>query len=299
MFLPAKKAFAISTCCFICVAALFLYQCSNKAHGNPGTPTPQTGVSGRVDGNQPHYDLRLRTENPPVDSLASYLAWMASHTKEDKAQLTARYNRAAAAIAAKDLQTPKVIIAFLRTPREYFAREKNWARAYIHNYMDIGYGQTISGPHIVSHMTSELDVEIDHKVLEIGTGSGYQAALLSQLSNHVFTIEVIKPLAEETDAIYRKYETVYPEFQNVHRKIADGYYGWEEEAPFDRIIVTCGIDHIPPPLLQQLKPEGIMLIPVGPVYHQHVLRIVKHVDAAGTVTLEKRDICDGREVPFV
>jgi protein-L-isoaspartate(D-aspartate) O-methyltransferase len=148
-------------------------------------------------------------------------------------------------------------------------------------------------------MTNELDVNPEQRVLEIGTGSGYQAAMLAELSNWVYTIEIIEPLAKETDVIFKNLEEKYPEYKNIRRKIADGYYGWEEYAPFDRIIVTCGIDHIPPPLLQQLKPEGIMLIPVGPPFKQHVLKIIKHVNEYGKITYDKSDIYNGRIMSFI
>ena len=115
---------------------------------------------------------------------------------------------------------------------------------------------TISGPHIVgAHDQSTIDVKPGDKVLEIGTGSGYQSAYLSNLTDKVWSIEIIKPLAERTRGVYDALiERGYTEFKAITTKNADGYYGWEEAAPFDKIIVTCGIDHIPPPLLQQLKP---------------------------------------------
>ena len=114
------------------------------------------------------------------------------------------------------------------------------------------------------------------KVLEIGTGSGYQSAYLSNLTDKVFSIEIIKPLAARTRALYdRLIGEGYSEYKAITTRNADGYYGWKEEAPFDKIIVTCGIDHIPPPLLQQLKPGGVMVIPVGPPGAQHVLKVVK------------------------
>ena len=126
--------------------------------------------------------------------------------------------------------------------------------------------------------------------------------MLSELSNHVFSIEIVEELARETDQIYRSLWDRFPEYRNVKRKIDDGYYGWPEYAPFDRIIVTCGIDHIPPELLRELAPEGIMVIPVGPPSGQTILRIVKHVSADGSVTLEREDIYHGQNtivfVPF-
>jgi protein-L-isoaspartate(D-aspartate) O-methyltransferase len=272
---------------------------------NQRNRTDDTAVRQEIDDPPPikndenDFDITKRTEKPPLTNKNAFIQWMLKHTDQKKSFLDKHWSRAAAAIANKDLKTEKALMAFLLTPREYFCRAKNKQRAYDNKFLDIGYGQTISGPHCVSRMTDELDVRPQDKVLEIGTGSGYQSAVLAELCNHIYTIEIIEPLAKETDQIYKDLEKAYPEYKNVHRKIADGYYGWEEYAPFDRIIVTCGIDHIPPPLLRQLKPEGIMLIPVGPPYQQHVLKIIKHVDKAGNVTYDKSDIYHGRVVPFV
>jgi len=149
-------------------------------------------------------------------------------------------------------------------------------------------------------MTSSIDVKMGEKVLEIGTGSGYQSAYLSHLTDKVWSIEIIKPLAERTRGVHDKLiERGYTEYQSITSKNADGYYGWEEAAPFDKIIVTCGIDHIPPPLLQQLKPNGIMVIPVGPPGAQRILRVVKDQAADGNYNIARSDIYNGRVVPFV
>jgi protein-L-isoaspartate(D-aspartate) O-methyltransferase len=146
-------------------------------------------------------------------------------------------------------------------------------------------------------MTHNIDPKPGMKVLEIGTGSGYQAAVLSFMTDQVYTIEIKPGLFGVTDAIYRKLEQDYPTYRNVRRKNADGYYGWEEYAPFDRIIVTCGIDHIPPALLKQLSPDGIMVIPVGPMNgEQVILKITKRIAADGTVSLEREDIYGGKVV---
>ena len=148
-------------------------------------------------------------------------------------------------------------------------------------------------------MTSSIDVKPGEKVLEIGTGSGYQSAYLSNLTDKVWSIEIIKPLAERTrgtyDALIGK---GYSEFKSITSKNADGYYGWQEAGPFDKIIVTCGIDHIPPPLLQQLKAGGIMVIPVGPPGAQRVLKVEKQQAADGSITVARSDIFN-KVVPFV
>jgi protein-L-isoaspartate(D-aspartate) O-methyltransferase len=153
---------------------------------------------------------------------------------------------------------------------------------------------------VVSRMTTSIDVKLGEKVLEIGTGSGYQSAYLANLTDKVWTVEIIKPLAERTRGIYDALiARGYTEYKAITSKNADGYYGWEEAGPFDKIIVTCGIDHIPPPLLQQLKVGGIMVIPVGPPGAQRLLKVVKDQQPDGTLTIARSDIYNGKIVPFV
>ncbi len=149
-------------------------------------------------------------------------------------------------------------------------------------------------------MNSTLDVQLGEKVLEIGTGSGYQSAYLSNLTNRVWSIEIIRPLFDRTGGVYADLiNRGYAEYRAISRANGDGYYGWPDAAPFDKIIVTCGIDHIPPPLLQQLKPGGIMIIPVGPPGAQHVLKVEKAVADDKTITVKRSDIYAGKIVPFV
>jgi protein-L-isoaspartate(D-aspartate) O-methyltransferase len=143
-------------------------------------------------------------------------------------------------------------------------------------------------------------VKLGDKVLEIGTGSGYQSAYLANLTDKVWTIEIIRPLAERTRGVYDALiERGYTEYKAINSRNADGYYGWQEAAPFDKIIVTCGIDHVPPPLLQQLRTGGVMVIPVGPPGAQRLLKIVKEQGSDGMTTVTRSDIYGGRIVPFV
>jgi protein-L-isoaspartate(D-aspartate) O-methyltransferase len=246
------------------------------------------------------FDIAARTADPPANAKTAYVSWMLAHTDQKEKYISQKWDLAQKILQSKTITHPRILEAFLRTPREFFCRDTR--RAYDDAVLPIGYGSTISGPFMVARMTDYLNPQPEHKVLEIGTGSGYQSAFLSELSNHVYTIEIIEPLARETDAIYRKHEARYPEYANIHRKIDDGYYGWPENAPFDRIIVTCGIDHVPPELLRELAPEGIMVIPVGPPSGQTILRIVKHVGMDGAVSLEREDIFHGKRreifVPF-
>jgi protein-L-isoaspartate(D-aspartate) O-methyltransferase len=221
---------------------------------------------------------------------------MLERTDEQEEFLRARWRRSRACMTmyeTPDLSKPRVIEAFLRTPREYFVREWNLDRTYDNAALAIGWGQTISGPHMVSRMTDSLDPQPNHKVLEIGTGSGYQSAVLAQLSNRVFTIEIVEALARQTEEIYEALRPRYPEYRNIRQRIGDGYYGWEQHAPFDRIVVTAGIDHIPPPLLQQLADDGVMVIPVGPPSGQTVLKITKKIGDNGQVSLNREDVYGG------
>ena len=236
---------------------------------------------------------------PPMDSRQAFIDWMAKDRGEDPNFLGERFDRFVHLVRNGDLWNDRNKRAFLMTPREDFVLAPNLPRAYANAFLDISYGVTISGPHLVGRMTSSIDVQKGEKVLEVGTGSGYQSAYLSNLTDAVWTIEIIKPLFERTGGIYADLIAHgYKEYEAITRKNDDGYYGWPEAAPFDKIIVTCGIDHVPPPLLQQLKPNGIMVIPVGPPGAQHVLKIAKE-QVNSSFRVARSDIYNGRIVPFV
>jgi len=165
-----------------------------------------------------------------------------------------------------------------RIPRHLFVPEDKQPSAYEDRPLPIGYGQTISQPYIVALMTDLLSVDESDVVLEIGTGSGYQAAVLSPLVKHVYTIEIVPALAVAAEERLKRLG-----FDNITLRQGDGYYGWQEYAPFDGIIVTAAASHIPPPLIRQLAPSGRMIIPVGgPFFVQQLMMIEKHLD--GTVT---------------
>jgi protein-L-isoaspartate(D-aspartate) O-methyltransferase len=237
---------------------------------------------------------------PPLDDKEAFIKWMVENRGEDPAFLAQRFDRYQVMVRNKDLWTDRNKRAYLMVPREEFVLKRNLERAYEHAFLDIGYGVTISGPHVVGRMTSSIDVKFGEKVLEIGTGSGYQSAYLANLTDKVWSIEIIKPLAERTRGVYDKLiERGYTEFKAIESKNADGYYGWEEKGPFDKIIVTCGIDHIPPPLLQQLKVGGVMVIPVGPPGAQRILKVTKEQAPDGTINIARSDIYNGKIVPFV
>ncbi len=237
---------------------------------------------------------------PPMDSGDAFVAWMSKNRGENSRSLAERFQRFSALVKNRDLWEARNKRAFLMTPREEFVLPRNLRRAYEHAFLDIGWGVTISGPHLVGRMTSVIDVTMGEKVLEVGTGSGYQSAYLSNLTDKVWTIEIIKPLAERTRGVYDALiKNGYTEYKAIESKNADGYHGWAEAGPFDKIIVTCGIDHIPPPLLQQLKVGGVMVIPVGPPGAQRVLKVTKTQGANGNIMVARSDLYNGRIVPFV
>jgi len=175
-------------------------------------------------------------------------------------------------IAAAGIKNPRVIAAMRATLRHEFVPTAQRKHAYFDMALPIGEGQTISPPFVVAFMTESLDPQPDDKVLEIGTGSGYQAAVLSPLVREVYTIEIVTAL-ERTAA--RTLQRLH--YENVHVKLGDGYQGWPEHAPFDKIIVTCSPESVPPALVDQLKEGGRMIIPVGERYQQ-TLYVMKKVD---------------------
>ena len=237
---------------------------------------------------------------PPMGSRSEFVAWMVTHRGEDPVQLGRRYDRYLEVIAFNDLWTPREKRAFLFTPREEFVLPADRDNAYVGHYLDIGFGVTITPPGTMGRMTSALVVKPSDRVLEIGTGSGYQSALLTYLTSNVYTIEIIPELAARTKGVYeRLIGRGYREYSSISTSQGDGYYGWASAAPFDKIIVTCGIDHIPPPLLLQLKPGGIMVIPVGPPGAQRILKAVKTLGADGQITVARSDIFGGKIIPFV
>ena len=245
------------------------------------------------------YDGPRLAQTMPIETKEAWLAWMRKNRNDDPFFLEERWQWAQDLVLTSELKRPEDVRAFLLTPREHFVRAQNKGLEYANTWLPIGYGATITDPDVVSMMTSTLNVQHGDKVLEIGTGSGYQSAILSYLTKDVYTIEIIKPLAIETDTLYRELEKSFPSYSVINRKLGDGYYGWEEYAPFDKIIVTCSIDHIPPPLLRQLNPGGIMVLPLGPPNRQYIMEIVKQEDEDGSITLSRRDVYNGMSVKFI
>ena len=176
---------------------------------------------------------------------------------------------------------PRVLDVMGKVPRHRFVPADLRDRAYDNRPLPIGHGQTISQPYIVALMTDLLDVEAGDRVFELGTGSGYQAAVLAELGCEVWTMEIVEELGDTAAAALR--DTGYT---RVHARVGDAYYGWEEAAPFDAIVVTAAGDHVPPPLVQQLRPGGRMVIPVGESFLTQQLMLVEKLPDGAVRTRE-------------
>ena len=177
-------------------------------------------------------------------------------------------------IRARGITDPAVLTAMKTIPRHLFVPENIQSQAYEDHPLRIGEGQTISQPYIVALMTESLGLKGEEKVLEIGTGSGYQAAVLSGIVREVYTIEIKELLYQRSSKLLGA-----PQYNNVISSYADGYYGWTKYAPFDCIMITAAVNHIPPPLLKQLKPGGKMILPLGDPYsYQQLVLVTKYTD---------------------
>ena len=185
-------------------------------------------------------------------------------------------------IRARGVADAAVLAAMSRVPRERFVPMELRGRAYDDTPLPIGHGQTISQPYIVAYMTEALATGRGHKVLEIGTGSGYQAAVLGELAAAVYTIEIVPELARRATATLKDLG-----YSNVHVRAGDGFAGWPEQAPFDRIMVTAAPEQIPPPLIDQLAPQGRLVIPVG---EQGQIQWMTIVEKTGQGVVQRRTI---------
>jgi protein-L-isoaspartate(D-aspartate) O-methyltransferase len=185
---------------------------------------------------------------------------------------------------------PHVLEALAKVPRHRFVPADQEKYAYKNRPLSIGYGQTISQPYIVALMTDLLNVKPGSRILEIGTGSGYQAAILAEMGAEVYSIEIVEPLGKRAEATLAELG-----YKKVKVRVGDGYYGWDAFAPYDAIIVTAAASHVPPSLVQQLKPGGRMVIPVGAQFLTQHLQLVEK-EADGTVV--SRQILPVRFVPL-
>ena len=191
-------------------------------------------------------------------------------------------------IAMRGVTDERVLRAMRKVPREQFVPEEMRGQSYSDGPLPIGYDQTISQPFVVAFMTEKLGLRPTYRVLEIGTGSGYQAAILAELAAKVYTIEIVEPLGKRAAQTLQRLG-----YKNVQVKIGDGYQGWPEHAPFDAVIVTCAPDHVPRPLVEQIKEGGRIVIPVGPAVDQTLYLLEKK-----NGRLEQRNVLPVSFVPM-
>jgi protein-L-isoaspartate(D-aspartate) O-methyltransferase len=193
-----------------------------------------------------------------------------SGTAEPEAVVSARRRMVKRHLEGRGIKNPRVLEAFRTVPRHLFLPPETRRHAYDDESIPIGEGQTITPPFDVAFMTEALDPKPTDKVYEVGTGSGYQAAILSRLVKDVYSVEIKEKLGRRAAETLKKVG-----YTNVHTKVGDGYAGWPSEAPFDAVIVTCAPEMVPPPLVEQLKEGGRMVIPLGDRFNQSVFLMVK------------------------
>jgi protein-L-isoaspartate(D-aspartate) O-methyltransferase len=202
-------------------------------------------------------------------SVLLFLPPVFSFSAEDPRFVEARRKMVERDLKGRDITDPAVLEVMGRVPRQLFVEPSLGSQAYADHPLSIGEGQTISQPYIVALMTQILRVKRGEKVLEIGTGSGYQAAVLAELTDRVYTIEIRESLSNRAIRILRQLG-----YDKVRVRFGDGYFGWEEAAPFDGILVTCAANHIPPPLIKQLKEGGRLVIPLGSTTYFQTLTLL-------------------------
>ncbi len=233
-------------------------------------------------------EITLPDVNPKMSVIQSdTLEWSRPRFSERREE---RHRLVETGIKQQGIQDSSTLEAMRHVPRHLFIPDTYRQYAYQNRPLPIGYDQTISQPYIVAYMTSLLDLSAGDKVLEIGTGSGYQAAVLSEITPHVYTIEIVEELAKRTSKLLEKFG-----YETIETKTGDGFYGWEEHAPYDAVIVTAAPEEIPQPLTDQLKPGGVLVIPVGSRGEgQFMLKVTKGED--GEIRREKK--IPVRFVPF-
>jgi protein-L-isoaspartate(D-aspartate) O-methyltransferase len=225
----------------------------------------------------------------PKPHPASQVRATSQVAQEDGERLEESMDMVERQIRSRGVSDQAVLQAMERVPRHAFVPDKYQSQAYADHPLPIGYGQTISQPYMVALMTELLQLTPEDRVLEIGTGSGYQAAILAEVVAEVYTVEIIEELAAQAAQVLEEQG-----YDNVHVRHADGYHGWEEHAPYDAIVVTAAPDHIPPPLIQQLKDGARLVIPIGPPGgYQTLWAITK---AGGEI--QKRDVSGVLFVPL-
>lgn len=215
----------------------------------------------------------------------------ATHQSDEERLRSLREAMVAQQIEARGIDDPDVLRAMRTVPRHLFVPPEYRDEAYADHPLPIGFEQTISQPYIVALMTQLADPDEGDVVLEVGTGSGYQAAVLAEIVEAVYTVEILEPLGEEASTRFEELG-----YDNVEARIGDGYQGWEEHAPFDAIVVTAAPEQIPPPLVEQLRPGGILVIPVG---ERNRVQTLMRVEKAEDGTTVSRRLIPVRFVPLV
>ncbi|HSW67599.1 MAG TPA: protein-L-isoaspartate(D-aspartate) O-methyltransferase [Bacteroidales bacterium] len=212
-----------------------------------------------------------------------------SNLEQSDAHRTTRENMVRTQIINRGIRDEATLEAMRNVPRHMFVPREQVGNAYRDSPLPIGFGQTISQPFIVAFMTEIVEPKPHYRILEIGTGSGYHAAVLAEIAKEVYTIEIIPELGERAKTLLENLN-----YDNVHVKIGDGYHGWEEAGPFDAIVVTAAAEHIPPPLIAQLREGGKMIIPVGTPFFVQQLMLVEKVEGK----TRTQNIMPVRFVPF-
>ncbi len=246
----------------------------------------------KANANQPPADTNAEPERKQKASKKEEKPPQPEHTHPPFTQrVKERERMVARQIQARGVSDPNVLNSLRTVPRHAFVRSGDLRRAYSDQPLPIGLGQTISQPYIVAYMTEALKLRPQFKVLEIGTGSGYQAAVCAEIAAEVYTIEILEELAESAEERLKELG-----YRNVSVKAADGYFGWAEKGPFDAIIVTCAAGFVPPPLIEQLKADGRMILPLGSPFGAQTLVLVTKDDKGN---VRSKELLPVRFVPMV
>jgi protein-L-isoaspartate(D-aspartate) O-methyltransferase len=223
--------------------------------------------------------LRLRAVLPALVAVAVALTAASCERSKIVNYRETRKRMVEREIVGRGIEDQRVINALMKVPRHLFIPDEHMHYSYYNLPVPIGYGQTISSPFIVALMTQELELKSTDRVLEVGTGSGYQAAILAEIAREVYTVEIIEPLAKIAEKRLKELK-----YDNVVVVLGDGFWGLPDRAPYDKIMVTCAPEEIPDPLIEQLGDHGIMIIPVGPVGFQYLIKVQKEGD---DITIDK------------
>jgi len=245
----------------------------------------------KADANQPPADANTQSEQKPEEPNEAELARPDHNHPAFDERIDERARMVERQIRLRKVRDPNVLASMRTVPRHAFVRRSDLRRAYADYPLPIGLGQTISQPYIVGYMTEVLKLRPNFRVLEVGTGSGYQAAVCAEIARKVYTIEILEELANSAKERLKKLG-----YHNVLVKAGDGYFGWEEKGPFDAIIVTCAAGFVPPPLIEQLKPGGRMILPLGSPYGYQTLMLVTKDDKG---KVRSRHLLPVRFVPML